>query len=150
LVGNSGGPVVNIDDEVIGVAFQSLSEEDIENIGYVVPVNVINHFLDDVKRNGRYSGVCGMGIRLQNMENEDLRKYYNMTTDDTGILVSGTTKLAPVSSLIQKGDVILSLDDIRIANDGTIPFRQTKSGFKERVQLNYYFTQLFPSDSVKV
>jgi len=142
--------VVNMDDEVIGVAFQSLSEEDIENIGYVVPVNVINHFLDDVKKNNKYSGVCGMGIKLQNMENEDLRKYYNMTADDTGILVSGTAKLAPVSSLIQKGDVILSLDDIRIANDGTIPFRQTKSGFKERVQLNYYFTQLFPSDKVKV
>jgi len=148
--GNSGGPVVNMEDEVIGVAFQSLSEEDIENIGYVVPVNVINHFLDDVKMNGRYSGVCGMGIKLQNMENEDLRKYYNMTAEQTGILVSGTAKLAPVSSLIFKGDVVLSIDGIRVANDGTIPFRQTKSGFRERVQLNYYFTQLFPSDQVKV
>jgi S1-C subfamily serine protease len=148
--GNSGGPVVNMEDEVIGVAFQSLSEEDIENIGYVVPVNVINHFLDDVKKNGRYSGVCGMGIKLQNMENEDLRKYYNMSAEQTGILVSGTAKLAPVSSLVFKGDVILSLDGIRVANDGTIPFRQTKSGFKERVQINYYFTQLFPSDQVKV
>jgi hypothetical protein len=38
------------------VAFQSLSDEDIENIGYVVPVNVISHFLEDVERNGEYSG----------------------------------------------------------------------------------------------
>jgi S1-C subfamily serine protease len=31
--GNSGGPVVNSDTyDVIGVAFQSLSEEDIENM----------------------------------------------------------------------------------------------------------------------
>lgn len=106
--------------------------------------------MDDVKRNGKYSGVCGMGVKVQTMENEDLRKYYNMTETDTGILVSGTSKLAPVSSLIRRGDVVLSLDGIRIANDGTIPFRQTKSGFKERVQLNYYFTQLFPTDRVKV
>ena len=33
IVGNSGGPVVNSINQVIGVAFQSLSDEDIENIG---------------------------------------------------------------------------------------------------------------------
>lgn len=31
--GNSGGPVINNVGQVIGVAFQSLSDEDIENIG---------------------------------------------------------------------------------------------------------------------
>lgn len=53
--GNSGGPVV-AGNEVIGVAFQSLSSEDTENIGYVVPVNVITHFLESVARSGRYEG----------------------------------------------------------------------------------------------
>ena len=33
--GNSGGPVFNTHKEVIGVAFQSLSEEDTENIGKI-------------------------------------------------------------------------------------------------------------------
>ena len=46
--------------------------------GYVVPVNVINHFLDDVARHGRYSGVCGLGVRLQPMENEKLRTHFKM------------------------------------------------------------------------
>lgn len=50
------------------MAFQSLSEEDIENIGYVVPVNVINHFLDDVDRHGKFSGVSGLGVKLQGMD----------------------------------------------------------------------------------
>ena len=34
--GNSGGPVLDEDNKVIGVAFQSLSDEDIENIGTFV------------------------------------------------------------------------------------------------------------------
>ena len=34
-------------------------------IGYVIPSPVIQHFLEDVARHGRFSGVCGLGIRLQ-------------------------------------------------------------------------------------
>ena len=48
--------------------------------GYVVPVNVINHFLDDVSRHGSYSGVCGLGVRLQPMENDRLRKHFHMVS----------------------------------------------------------------------
>jgi hypothetical protein len=59
------GPVLSADDEVIGVAFQSLSSEDTENIGYVVPVNVIQHFLESVARYGNYSGVAGLGAKMQ-------------------------------------------------------------------------------------
>ena len=33
--GNSGGPVVNSQNLVIGAAFQSLSESDVENIGEI-------------------------------------------------------------------------------------------------------------------
>ena len=146
--GNSGGPVVDSRNKVIGVAFQSLSEEDIENIGYVVPVNVIHHFLDDVQRHGSYSGVCGLGVRLQPMENDQLRSYFGMHENDTGVLVLSTAPTAPASALLQKGDVVLEVDSIRVANDGTIPFRE--GAFKERVQLSYFFTQRFATDSVRL
>lgn len=147
--GNSGGPVLSASGKVIGVAFQSLSEDDVENIGYVVPVNVINHFLDDVRRHGSYSGVCGVGVHLQAMENEQLRKHYKMKDNkDTGVLIVSIASLAPASQVLQKGDVVMSIDGIRIANDGTIPFREGRGKFKERVHLSYYFTQRFASDHV--
>ena len=66
--GNSGGPVVNMDREVVGVAFQSLNGEEVENIGYVVPVTVVEHFLEDIRRNnGRYTGLrSGFTTALSN------------------------------------------------------------------------------------
>lgn len=144
--GNSGGPVVDGEDKVVGAAFQSLSDEEVENIGYVVPVNVIHHFLEDVERHGRYTGVCGLGVRLQALENEALRRYYGMGETDTGVLVLSIADTAPANSVLEVGDVLLSLDGIRISNDGKIPFRD--GDFKERVGMHYHFTQKFPDDVV--
>ena len=146
--GNSGGPVVDKDDNVIGVAFQSLADEDIENIGYVVPVNVINHFLEDVQRHGRYTGVSGLGVRLQALENEAIRRRKGMGEGDTGVLVISVAETAPAKKVLHVGDVLLSVDGIRISNDGKIPFRG--GDFKERVGVHYHFTQRFPDDVVEL
>ncbi|CAM9211853.1 unnamed protein product [Phaeothamnion confervicola] len=143
--GNSGGPVVNDRGEVVGVAFQSLEGDDVENIGWLVPVNVVQHFLEDVRRHGRYLGFPRLGASLQHLESPALRKSLGMAERQTGVLVADVEPICPASRVLQKGDVIMSADGIRVANDGTIPFRDG-----ERVALRYYFSQLFPGDSVRV
>lgn len=40
----------------MGIAFQSLKNEDAENIGYVIPTPVIMHFIQDYEKNGAYTG----------------------------------------------------------------------------------------------
>lgn len=54
--GNSGGPAFNDKGNCVGIAFQSLKHEDVENIGYVIPTPVIMHFIRDYEKNGRYTG----------------------------------------------------------------------------------------------
>ena len=53
---NSGGPAFNAKGQCVGIAFQSLKHEDAENIGYVIPTPVINHFINDFERNDEYTG----------------------------------------------------------------------------------------------
>lgn len=53
--GNSGGPALNAGGECIGIAFQSLKNDDAENISWIIPVPVINHFIQDYERNGQYT-----------------------------------------------------------------------------------------------
>lgn len=43
----AGGPVFNEIGQCVGIAFQSMAGSDAENIGYVIPTPVINHFLTD-------------------------------------------------------------------------------------------------------
>lgn len=55
--GNSGGPAFNDKGKCVGIAFQSLKHEDVENIGYVIPTPVIEHFIKDYEKNGAYTGM---------------------------------------------------------------------------------------------
>lgn len=54
--GNSGGPAFSDKGKCVGIAFQSLKHEDVENIGYVIPTPVILHFIRDYEKNGAYTG----------------------------------------------------------------------------------------------
>jgi S1-C subfamily serine protease len=81
--GNSGGPVV-ADGQLMGVAFSRLDKSD--NIGYLIPVEEINLFLDDIK-DGRYDGKPRLPIDTQTLENPALRAQLRLDKKTTGILV---------------------------------------------------------------
>ncbi|GAH77501.1 unnamed protein product, partial [marine sediment metagenome] len=115
--GTSGGPVIK-DDEIVGVAFQAGAGE---NIGYMVPIPVINHFLKDIK-DGKYDGIPGLGISWQKMENPDIRLKFNMTAEQSGVLVNKIYLGSSARGILKSGDVILSIDGKNVENDGTIEF----------------------------
>ncbi|AQK83416.1 Protease Do-like 9 [Zea mays] len=117
--GNSGGPAFNDKGKCVGIAFQSLKHEDAENIGYVIPTPVINHFIEDYKKSGEYTGFPILGIEWQKMENPDLRKAMGMKANQKGVRIRRVEPTAPESGCLEPSDIILSFDGIDIANDGT-------------------------------
>ena len=127
--GSSGGPVL-VDDKIIGVAMQYLGNA--ENIGYMVPVPMINHFLDDL-RDGHYDGFPDDGTYCQSMDNDGLRKMYGMTAEQSGCLVYRVVPGSPAAGLVKPGDVVMRIDGHQVADDGTVEFRP-----KERTNMNYY------------
>eukprot|EP00897_Mesotaenium_endlicherianum_P005554 jgi/Mesen1/5026/ME000025S04425 len=133
--GNSGGPALK-DDKVIGIAFESL--ESAENIGYIIPVPVIEHFLEDIARHGKYTGFCSLGIVWQVMENTDMRAYYRMSKEQTGVFINRVQPLSSVCEVVKPGDILLAFDGSPIADDGTVAFR---SG--ERIDFSYLVTRKF-------
>lgn len=127
--GNSGGPAL-LGDKVAGVAFQNLANA--ENIGYIIPVPVVNHFLRDVKERRRYVGFCSMGLTCQALENAQLRAHLKLPAGTTGVLLNKIQPLSNASQWLKKDDVLLAFDGTRIANDGTVPFRK-----RERIAFDH-------------
>lgn len=126
--GNSGGPVL-IDNQVVGVAFQSLSGAD--NIGYIIPVERIEHFLIDVARNF-YAGpivyqsqcICSLGCRFMTMQNPDLQQFKGLTRDQTGVLVIEVDPWGPSHTFLKTGDVLLTIDKHPVDHYGEVYFNQ--------------------------
>jgi len=131
-MGSSGGPVL-LDDKVVGVAMQYIG--DAENIGYMVPPPIINHFLEDLE-DGGYDGFPDDGIICQTMDNDGLRKKYGMKAKQSGCLVYRIIPGSPALGRIFPEDVIMKVDGHVVADNGTVEFRP-----KERTGMNY-FTQL--------
>ena len=114
--GNSGGPVI-AEGKIVGIAMQAL--EHAENIGYIVPTPVIEHFLTDVK-DGRLDGFPELDVFIQLMENNALRQYINLPRGRGGLLVTGIGRNSGLQKVLKPGDVIMEIDGHNIGHDGKI------------------------------
>ncbi|KAI5330687.1 PREDICTED: protease Do [Prunus dulcis] len=140
--GNSGGPAI-MGNKVAGVAFQNLSGA--ENIGYIIPVPVIKHFIAGVEESGKYVGFCSLGLSCQPIENVQLRNHFRMHPEMTGVLVSKINPLSDAYKVLKKDDIILAFDGVPVANDGTVPFRN-----RERITFDHLVSMKKPNETAVV
>jgi S1-C subfamily serine protease len=138
--GNSGGPVVQ-EGKIVGIAFQVNSNSD--NIGYMIPVPVIQHFLIDIQ-DGVYNGFPELGVFTMNLQNKSHREYLGMLKNQTGILVTDIVENSSAHRHLKKGDIITDVDGIPVANDGSI---YTKFG---RLKYSFIVDMKQPGEKVKV
>jgi len=118
--GNSGGPALS-DGKIVGVVMQVITQS--QNIGYLVPVNLVQHFIEDMK-DGKYHGMADIGLGTQKLENPALRQYYGLDDNQTGQLVNKIVYHSTLKDLLQAGDILIAINGHKIQNDGTIEFRK--------------------------
>ncbi|XP_004293434.1 PREDICTED: protease Do-like 10, mitochondrial-like [Fragaria vesca subsp. vesca] len=140
--GNSGGPAI-MGSKVAGVAFQNLSGA--ENIGYIIPVPVIKHFIAGVEERGKYVGFCSLGLSCQPTENVQLRNHFRMNPEMTGVLVSKINPLSDAHKVLKKDDIVLVFDGVPVANDGTVHFRN-----RERITFDHLVSMKKPNETAVV
>jgi hypothetical protein len=140
--GNSGGPVLQ-KGKVVGVAFQGFSGDVAQNVGYMIPTPVIRRFLDDIK-DGAYDRYMDLSVSLFNTLNPAMRKGLGLAEDDLGVLVSSVASAGVCHGHVKPGDVILAIDSLPVASDGTVELEG------ERVQMAEVAERKFKGDSIRL
>ncbi|MGB1310150.1 MAG: trypsin-like peptidase domain-containing protein [Leucothrix sp.] len=131
--GNSGGPAL-VNNKVVGIVMQSRNGE--ENIGYMIPVTILKRFLADME-DGRYDGFPELSARFQSLVSPALRKGYNLTEQQSGVLVSKVCYNTPTDEQLKKGDIITRIDGQKIENNGmVVSDKRHRVDFEHFVQLH--------------
>ena len=127
--GNSGGPVVQ-GGRIVGIAFQV--DRAAENMGFLIPAPIIGHFLQDV-RDGRCDGFPELGVAWQSLENAGHRRSLGMGDGESGALLTHVYPLCSAGGLLVPGDVLLSVDGVEVAADGSVPLQGIRVPFSHLV-----------------
>lgn len=140
--GNSGGPVLQ-NNKVVGVAFQGYSGAVAQNVGYMIPVPVVNRFLKDVE-DGRYDHYMDLAITDFPIENAAQIKALGLEDNGIGVMVGNVDSASCAGGILEVGDVILAIDGSPVYNNGLIRMDG------EMMDMNEVVERKFAGDKIKV
>ena len=139
--GNSGGPVI-VDQQIVGVVMQANSGGRAENLGYFVPPSIIRHVLTDSQDN-EHDGFPDLGFRTQTLDSPAAKEAYGLEKDQDGVLVIKVFQDSPAKGVLQENDVILKIDDYKIADDGSIRLSEDiLTNYKHAIDLHHIDEQV--------
>ncbi len=138
--GNSGGPAI-AGGKIVGLVFSTIQNAD--NIGYLIPADEIQMFLDDMK-DGKYDGQPSLPDHLQTVENVALRSRLGLDSATGGLMVTRTYS-EDESYPLKQWDVITHIGDEAIDKQGNI-----RVGDEMRLSFRYMIPKLVKDGKVPV
>lgn len=136
--GNSGGPLVNLAGEVIGITSMKLAKEEIEGMGFAIPINEAKVYVEYLEKGEEISRPT-MGVSLANVSDRYSLYRYNIKIDSnitSGVVVMSVERNSSADKAgIQAGDIITKFDNNDIINIS---------------KLRYYLYQYKVGDKIKV
>jgi S1-C subfamily serine protease len=112
--GNSGGPLVNLNGEVIGM--NTAIASDAENIGFAIPINDVKGLISQVLKSGSFSRPF-LGVRYFSLTSAVAKEYALPVNHGAYLAPSGISGSSPVVSGspaeragLKAGDIVTAVD----------------------------------------
>src|SRR5258706_11081445 len=134
--GNSGGPLINLKGEVVGINSQIYSRTGgYMGVSFAIPIEVALDVAKQLQTTGRVTrGRLGVGIQPVTKELADSFKL----DSPTGVVVANVEPGSPAANAgLRTGDVILSYNGKKIDNPADLPrlVAATKPGEKAQLEI---------------
>lgn len=117
--GNSGGPLVNINGEVIGINSLKLVEDEIEGMGFAIPIEEVQLYIEKLE-NGEKIERPTIGLELIDIGSRYQQEYYQIKIDSRiteGVVVVSVVPMSPAAKAgFEKGDVIISVNGVKVTD----------------------------------
>jgi serine protease Do len=114
-LGNSGGPLLNLDGKVVGINTAIVGPGGNVGIGLAIPINMAKDIYKQLKETG--SVVRGfLGVYPEDIE-PDMAEFFGIDRETKGVLLSEVTAgSAAEEGGLKPGDVVIKLDGAAVDN----------------------------------
>ncbi len=133
--GNSGGPMINMLGEVIGINTAMASNNGGSvGVGFAIPSNQASYIISQLKEHGRVLRGW-LGVKITEIDKHD--NIIDVITKE-GVLVYQVLPNSPAEEIgLKKGDVIYKLNDVTIDNIATFASVLMSSNIGDSMEVYY-------------
>ena len=137
--GNSGGPLCNINGEVIGMNSLKLVKNEVEGLGFAIPIEDILAHLDTFEKGDSIKRPY-LGISMVNLNNKDAVSYYGLskkinTKLDKGVVVENVQKGTSADGKLEVGDIVTKVNRKEVVNMAYFRYELFKHEVGDKVTL---------------
>lgn len=139
--GNSGGALINIDGQVIGINSSKIAQDEVEGIGFAIPMNVAKPIIEDLEQDGKVDRPT-LGVRIADLSQvnpvgrTETLKLPDSVQEGVVIIEVEGSSLAEKAGLKQY-DVITEVNGDKISSDAELRRSIYESNGK-KMSITYY------------
>jgi serine protease Do len=134
--GNSGGPLLNLRGEVIGINTAIATRTGgFQGIGFAIPSRMVGEIMDRLLREGRVSR-GQLGVVVQDLTPSLARAF---SAPEPGVIITELPeKSAARDSGLRRGDILLKLDGAPVESTSALRHRAAMRGGGAKVRLDVW------------
>lgn len=144
--GNSGGPLINMAGQVIGINSMKLSSDNegssVEGMGFAIPSNEVVSIINQLIKNGKINRpALGIGmVDLSNVTSDQQQSVLKLPSNITkGVVVMQVESGSAASAAgLKQYDVITQLGDTKVTNTNTLRAALYKYKVGDSAKVTYY------------
>ena len=138
--GNSGGPLLNVNGDVIGICSLKLTDEEIEGMAFAIPIEYAKNHIEEFEQ-GKEMQWPEIGISMTNISNSGtvVNNDIEIPNDvrEGVIILSVKEGGSAEKAKLQKGDVIISIDDKKTKNIAYLKYELFQHKVGDKVEVKY-------------
>lgn len=115
--GSSGGALVNMYGQIIGITSSKLVGDEYEGVGYAIPTTTVKYVIEELINNGAVTTRAKLGVSYT--EIDEVTAKIN-SKNITGLLIAEVTQESSLYGKIEVGDVITEVNDKKILKGETV------------------------------
>lgn len=111
--GNSGGGLFNSSGQLIGIVNAKSAGEDVEGLGFAIPIDIAQSVIEDLIEHGYVTGRIETGIEVIEISDFQTAMYYRVNT--AGLYVYSVENDSTAAKAgFKPGDLIISVDGTEV------------------------------------